>query len=668
MPGTWQWRSLFLHLLPLTQCGCSESLGTVDVSLELKDWECRHVNGIIDWNSLREIAVENVDFESVTIMNEMSDIAQGMKVPELRAMAFQECPLGTIFLTSLSVGVCLFKNDDIEQCADVADFVMRTMFHQNDIPLAVLLTSAWPLRSPQKMVFLYERGAHRKSEFWYSIQHDPVLNCEGDDFWQGFFQDLNIAIDQGEPLVKNLTNWLLHPSIQELEWQQLTNSNFQPACSMGWIALLMLKAAVGWHTEPRTYFTYAEVLRPYLAALSPWQFLGSSWFLSLLLPHVCQFHRTVFDLDFQQDELMSDFHPDISSLTLKSEPLKAVAKALLSGGAKSYWLKGEQRLLSYATYVWGEDYVRWLPAFIKRFQELGMSNLIIFCGDDAAYETCFQVKGSTCVFLTSKTGLHRYTIPLALLNLGVDAFVIDFDIYPFKNITTKIVSELESYDEDPEFLVGGSFGDACICNAFAFYKNTPNMREFTRILLAWLYQYPFPHGITQKALSAFLGEEPLQKSDGSQTWVVREEILVKHLPKRPRLKWSLFEPGVEFSSSRKLATSGWAGKQEDIVVYHFFHGGWLASESPSDPNDPWDEFDIFYNATCDTNQQTCMTQREMRIRQLLEKSRLGDRRPYTNLSCQTLEVLDYTVMVPVAQQWETSVRSASWSEDQLQGC
>ena len=138
--------------------------------------------------------------------------------------------------------------------------------------------------------------------------------------------------------------------------------------------------------------------------------------------------------------------------------------------------------------------------------------MIIFCGDQDAYDVCSGVPEACCVLLSSKTGLHRYTIPLALLNLGVDTFVIDFDIYPFKNLTAKLVMELESYGaEIPEFLVGGSFGDACICNAFAFYKNTKAMRDFTRILLAWLYEYPFPHGITQKALSAFLGEEPLQK-------------------------------------------------------------------------------------------------------------------------------------------------------------
>lgn len=64
-----------------------------------------------------------------------------------------------------------------------------------------------------------------------------------------------------------------------------------------------------------------------------------------------------------------------------------------------------------------------------------MHNLIMFCGDETAYEMCRRVEGSACVFLETKTGLHRYTIPLALMNMGVDAFVIDFDIYAFKNLT-----------------------------------------------------------------------------------------------------------------------------------------------------------------------------------------------------------------------------------------
>ncbi|CAK9028478.1 unnamed protein product [Durusdinium trenchii] len=654
---------LWLAFLAFLPCVHLQPLAN-EVSLELVDWECRQVVGLFNWNKLREIVVEYADFESPLAMTEFTEAALVLQDPEARRTAFQECPIGAIFLASLNLGICLHRvMEEVTECEDVADFLMASMFRR-EIPLAVILTSSWPVRSPQKMVFLYERGSHNLSTFWHSLQHSPSLNCEDDEFFAGFLKDLNWAIGQGESLVGKLSKWLFAPKVQELEMDQLRQSNWEPPCRLGWIAIMILKASIGWHTEPRTFFTYAESLRPYLMLLSPWHFLGSSWFLSMLLPHVCQFHRTAFHLDFDQTELMAETHPSLASMLLGSPAMRQSAQAVLSH-ARPYVVRGEQRLLVYASYVWGEDYVRWLPAYVSRFHELGMHNLIMFCGDETAYEMCRRVEGSACVFLETKTGLHRYTIPLALMNMGVDAFVIDFDIYAFKNLTEKLIVELESYQETPEFLVGGSFGDACICNAFAYYRSTLAVRDFTRTLLAWLYQYPFPHGVTQKALSAFLGEEPMQKTTGSEPWVVKEEILVKQLPPVPRLKWSLLEPGVEFSSSRKLATSGWAGRQEDIVVYHFFHGGWLASESAVDANEPWDEFDIFYNLTCEDTVEACAARREARIRRLLEKSRLGDRRPPTNISCETLEVIDFTVTPSDEKGMDFTVTANSPSSENL---
>ena len=54
-----------------------------------------------------------------------------------------------------------------------------------------------------------------------------MLNCQDEDFWWGFNQDLNKAIDQGDSLVGKLTKWLFHPSIQELEMEQLQQTNWQ---------------------------------------------------------------------------------------------------------------------------------------------------------------------------------------------------------------------------------------------------------------------------------------------------------------------------------------------------------------------------------------------------------------------------------------------------------
>ena len=46
--------------------------------------------------------------------------------------------------------------------------------------------------------------------------------------------------------------------------------------------------------------------------------------------------------------------------------------------------------------------------------------------------------------------------------------------------------------------------------ALAFYRSSPSLRDFIRGLLDWLYEHPFPHAVSQRALSAFLGEARLQ--------------------------------------------------------------------------------------------------------------------------------------------------------------
>lgn len=75
----------------------------------------------------------------------------------------------------------------------------------------------------------------------------------------------------------------------------------------------------------------------------------------MLLPHVCQFHRTAFHLDFDQTELMAETHPSLASMLLGSPAMRQSAQAVLSH-ARPYVVRGEQRLLVYASYVWGEDY------------------------------------------------------------------------------------------------------------------------------------------------------------------------------------------------------------------------------------------------------------------------------------------------------------------------
>ena len=63
--------------------------------------------------------------------------------------------------------------------------------------------------------------------------------------------------------------------------------------------------------------------------------------------------------------------------------------------------------------------------------------------------------------------------------------------------------------------------------------------------------------------------------------------------------------------------------------------------------------------------EACAARREARIRRLLEKSRLGDRRPPTNISCETLEVIDFTVTPSDEKGMDFTVTANSPSSENL---
>eukprot|EP00931_Biecheleriopsis_adriatica_P057070 TRINITY_DN33845_c0_g1_i2.p1 TRINITY_DN33845_c0_g1~~TRINITY_DN33845_c0_g1_i2.p1 ORF type:complete len:681 (+),score=94.05 TRINITY_DN33845_c0_g1_i2:268-2310(+) len=640
----------------------------VETNIEFTDWECRRVASelgqeqLLPWNYLRTLvrqraeAGENVaDSEAVRVAG-----VAVVRNKKIREEAFQECPLGTVFLSIVGLTNCLLEVSNPMLCEDEADFVMQKMFRRH-IPFAVLTSSGWPVTHALFMPFVYDDAKSKPQSIWHSISIDDSANCAGHSFWTSFQEALDSTLNLGKPVVQELIPWIFSPYITELEGKSF-RQNSRPRCKLGWVAILLTKVCLSWHTETAAYYTYVDALMTNLERLTPWEFFGSKWFLSVLIGRVSILHRTVFELDFHLHELLTDALPvgHLASLKLHgSQPFTETARAVLGTGAEPYFLGGEQRLFSYATYVWGEEYVKWIPAFILRFQAIGVHNLIVFSADESGHQLCLEVKGSSCVFLPTKTGLHRYSIPLALMNLGVDVFVMDFDVFPFQSPTSYIVRSLESYGESvPDFLVAGSFGDSCICNAFAFYRSTPPMRNFTRSLLSWLHENPFPHGVTQKALSAFLGEGPLQKpgaGKGSGAWVVRAERVIDNMQKPPPLNWSLLDPETEFSSARKLATSGWAGRKEAIVLFHFFHGGWLTQESALNTKEPGssDDFEIFYNRSnvlCsrlvgDALGEECSPWQDQVLTQRVMASRVGDFRPATDLACQVLNTWTQRVKV-----------------------
>ncbi|CAE7833683.1 unnamed protein product [Symbiodinium sp. KB8] len=561
---------------------------------DFTDWDCRRVNSkLVLWNTLREVAVAEADAAEsslFTVPNLVSTVSDFETSTEVFEMLFTECPLGTIFLLEIALGSCLLNHGQytFEPCEATGDLLMEFMLRRN-VSMAMLLTATWPIKQALDMPFLYEFGADTASS-WHTVQNSPVYICdqqvadngEGGFEWPQLQELIWIAVRDEEQVLPKVRNLIFGKEIQNLVTDQLQDPHhFLPDCLSGWIATLLIFAGITWHMESYVYFSYEQVLKRYLAALEFWEFFGSGWLLSALMGQVCVMHRTINEMDFSGSELLKDPHINsIGSLRLKASPIfSATAAAVLGEGARPYSVNGESRLLTYAVYVWGEAFLKWLPAYIRRFHSLGVYNLMVF-GDIATYQVCSAIQRAVCLQLDTKNSLHRYTIPLALMNLGVDAFILDFDIYPFQDPTPVLISEMESYSVAPELLIGGSFGDACICNALAFYRSTPSLRDFIRGLLDWLYEHPFPHAVSQRALSAFLGEAPMQKKQSTSPVVVKAERLAPWLPDRasPGIAWAVLDPGVQFSSSANLETSGWAGDAEDIVIYHFFYGAWLEAE------------------------------------------------------------------------------------------
>eukprot|EP00439_Symbiodinium_sp_Y106_P045776 s2346_g5.t2 len=550
---------------------------------DFTDWDCRRVNSkLVLWNTLREVAVAEADAAEsslFTVPNLVSTVSDFETSPEVFEALFAECPLGTIFLLEIALGSCVLSHGQytFEPCEATGDLLMEFMFRRN-VSMAMILTATWPIKQALDMPFLYEFGADTASN-WHIVQNSPVYICDrqvadngegkstdGGFDWPHLQELIWIAVRDEEQVMPKVRNVIFGQEMQAMVTEQLQDPrHFEPDCLSGWIATLLIFAGITWHMESYVYFSYEQVLKRYLATLEFWEFFGSGWLLSTLMGQVCVMHRTINEMDFSGSELLKDPHINsIGSLRLKASPIfSATAAAVLGEGARAYSVNGESRLLTYAVYVWGEAFLKWLPAYIKRFHSLGVYNLMVF-GDAATYQVCSAIQRAVCLQLDTKNSLHRYTIPLALMNLGVDAFILDFDIYPFQDPTPVLVSEMESYTVAPEFLIGGSFGDACICNALAFYRSSPSLRDFIRGLLDWLYEHPFPHAVSQRALSAFLGEAPMQKKQSTSPVIVKAERLAPWLPDRasPGIAWAVLDPGVQFSSSANLETSGWAGDAE----------------------------------------------------------------------------------------------------------
>ena len=223
------------------------------------------------------------------------------------------------------------------------------------------------------------------------------------------------------------------------------------------------------------------------------------------------------------------------------------------------------RLLVYVTMVFGDQYNQFIPRFVQRLLTLGLKNFVLFCLDEPAMALCEANAPGRCIPGTPGI-LNKFTLPLIFLDLGVDVFWLDFDVFLMKDPTPVIIREIERLPL-AELFVSGSFADDCICSGLVFFKATDTVATWLRVLLGWMYENVYTHD--QKTFSAFLGID-LENKTTPET-VSRERLFSRYM-NLTQPPWGLLDPVTEFVSARVLNTTGWTGNVEDIVIFHFLHG------------------------------------------------------------------------------------------------
>eukprot|EP00435_Cladocopium_sp_Y103_P011326 s3966_g2.t4 len=151
------------------------------------------------------------------------------------------------------------------------------------------------------------------------------------------------------------------------------------------------------------------------------------------------------------DEPILDAHSVYKSAQM-SPSFEGVLKSVLAGIPKQYATNRaeateagalEVRNFLYITMVFGSQYVPYIPRFVSRAEAFGLSNLVLFCLDDAALDAC-RALGQTerCVSGTPSI-LNKFTLPLMYLWLKIDVFWLDFDIFLLQDPTPFVLGEAQ---------------------------------------------------------------------------------------------------------------------------------------------------------------------------------------------------------------------------------
>lgn len=316
--------------------------------------------------------------------------------------------------------------------------------------------------------------------------------------------------------------------------------------------------------------------------------------------------RHVYDLDFLPEELAgTSRHGGLQALAAAaseaySQAVRSVTEHVptpyaavdASGVAKA-------RLLVYVTMVFGATYNAYIPRFVQRAQAVGITSLVIFTLDEDAMHLCTELLGSHHCVRGTPSILNKFTLPLVYLDLGVDVFWIDFDVFLFADPTPMLLHRAE--ETGAELLVSGSFADDCICTGVVFFMSTDACTSWLRLMLSWFYEHTFEHD--QQTFSAFLAPRADVDNATSPESVSSSKLFQQYLDIQPP-PWALLDPVTAVISARVLNTTGWTGDAKDVVIFHFLHGdseinrahaahGWNARHGERDAQKA-SLLDIFY--------------------------------------------------------------------------
>jgi len=231
-----------------------------------------------------------------------------------------------------------------------------------------------------------------------------------------------------------------------------------------------------------------------------------------------------------------------------------------------YLFQGKARQLVFLTMVFGY-YNKYLRPFLRRARSLGIHHLIVYCMDEEAQRICLEFDPAACI-PGRPSMLNKFAASLVFLNMDIDVFYLDFDVYLLQNPTSHILSRLS--DTHTEMLVSATFGDDCICSGLIFFRATDSVREWLFLLLSWMYEHVHTHD--QQIFSAFLYQGDVENVTRSESVSKDPNFRRFFLPLLPVPRWATLDPVVQFASAATLNVTGWTGELEDMLIFHFLHG------------------------------------------------------------------------------------------------